>query len=95
VKVETLFTNGTDFDEATAGKYFSSGSKWILEEADGDTTRLISRWRTDYSRDSLGNRLSYSPWFVEPVGFVMSRKMLRGIKRRAESFASEKLKIRT
>jgi hypothetical protein len=40
----------------------------------------------DYSR-GLGSRLTYGTSLVEPISFVMSRKMLLGIKQRAESLA--------
>ncbi len=56
---------------------------WFLEVIDPTTTRLISRGRNDYSPD-LGNRLWMGPLLVEPMGFVMERRMLLGIKQRAE-----------
>jgi hypothetical protein len=49
------------------------------------TTRLISRWRGDYN-PSLGNALIYRV-LTEPISLVMDRKMLLGIKRRAEAAA--------
>ena len=36
----------------------------------------------------LANTLGYGPYFMEPIGFAMSRKMLRGIKKRAEGAVS-------
>ncbi len=56
---------------------------WHLDAIDANTTRLISRSRNDYSPE-LANRLWMGPLFVEPVSFVMERKMLLGIKDRAE-----------
>jgi hypothetical protein len=32
----------------------------------------------------LADRLRYGPTLVEPVGFVMDRRMLLGVKERAE-----------
>lgn len=84
VKAETLTTKGTRFEIATEQKYFSTNWMWILEKVNEKTTRLISRWSVDYS-PGLRNQLSYGPCFVEPIGFVMSRKMLLGIKQRAEA----------
>lgn len=48
--------------------------------------RLVERGKTLHGR-SLTDRLFFSPLFVEPVGFVMSREMLLGIKERAEGAA--------
>jgi hypothetical protein len=58
---------------------------WLLylQAIDSTTTRLISRGRNDYSPE-LTNKLWMGPLFVEPMGFVMERKMLLGIKVRAE-----------
>jgi hypothetical protein len=63
---------------------FSSNWMWVLEKVDEKTTRLIGRWSGDYG-PGLKNRLSYGPCFMEPIEFNMSRKMLLGIKQRAES----------
>lgn len=56
---------------------------WVffLEELDANTSRLISRSRNDYSR-SLGNTLTFG--ILGPISIVMDRKMLLGIKKRAE-----------
>jgi hypothetical protein len=69
---------------------FSSNWMWVLEKVDERTTRLISRWCGDYS-PGLKNRLSYGPCLMEPIEFNMSRKMLLGIKQRAELFARKNL----
>ena len=54
---------------------------WLLylHAIDPTTTRLISRGRNDYSPE-LANKLWMGPLFVEPMGFVMERKMLLGIR---------------
>ena len=54
---------------------------FFLEELDANTSRLISRSRNDYSR-SLGNTLAFG--ILGPISIVMDRKMLLGIKKRAE-----------
>jgi hypothetical protein len=50
---------------------------------EGDSTRLISRNRIAVQALSPASRLFY-PLFMEPGSLVMERKMLLGIKRRAE-----------
>jgi hypothetical protein len=57
---------------------------FVLHEHDG-RTRLISRNR--FRLPKLEDRLGMIP--MEPGSLVMERKMLRGIKRRAERLASE------
>ncbi|TPV95935.1 MAG: hypothetical protein B7733_07335 [Myxococcales bacterium FL481] len=52
---------------------------FLLREQPNGTTRLISRTRYDH-RDGLRSRLMGGPWLLEPVAFVMERKMLRVIK---------------
>ena len=57
---------------------------FVLDEQDGQT-RLISRNR--FRLPSLTARIGMLP--LEPASLVMERKMLRGIKQRAERLASE------
>jgi hypothetical protein len=45
--------------------------------------RIISRYRCATS-DDLATRLSLGPSLIEPIGFAMDRRMLMGIKERAE-----------
>jgi hypothetical protein len=56
---------------------------FVLDERDGGT-RLISRNR--FRLPTLAARVGMLP--LEPASLVMERKMLRGIKRRAERLAS-------
>jgi hypothetical protein len=58
---------------------------FILNEQDG-RTRLISRNR--FRLPTLSTKIGMAP--MEPASLVMERKMLRGIKRRAERLATEK-----
>ena len=37
------------------------------------------------ARTILATRLAFGPTFVEPIGFAMDRRMLLGVKERAES----------
>lgn len=62
--------------------YFESTWLFFLDAGDGNSTRLISRFRIDYSL-SIRNKISYG-YFVEPVSSTMQQQMLRGIKKRAE-----------
>jgi hypothetical protein len=60
------------------------GINVFMLEPDGDTeTRLILRQRLDWN-PGLANTLMYRV-FLEPISFVMGRKMLKGIKERAEA----------
>ena len=54
---------------------------YFINERDG-LTRLISRWAFDYKPNSI-NIVAYN-WFLEPIAAIMQRKMLLGIKKRAE-----------
>jgi hypothetical protein len=58
---------------------------WLLfvEPLSPVRSRLISRFRSDCSED-FATRLAYGPILTEPVGYVMDRRMLQGVKERAE-----------
>jgi hypothetical protein len=56
---------------------------FILEPIDKNSTRLIIRFRQQYE-PSLGNVIGWRV-FTDPITFVMERKMLQGIKVRAEA----------
>jgi hypothetical protein len=60
-------------------------SSWLflVEPLGEGRSRFVSRFRTDFS-DELAMRLSFGPAFLEPIGFTMDRKMLLGVKARAE-----------
>jgi hypothetical protein len=68
-------------------EYYSSSWVFFLEPIDAKTTRLIERLRGDWSpslRNTLFNRV-----LLEPASFGMERKMLLGIKERAERKGSK------
>ncbi|MGL6279897.1 MAG: SRPBCC family protein [Gaiella sp.] len=69
----------------------SSDGTWVwafvLDDRDG-TTRLLSRNRIAMRDPSLGDRLGMA--VMEPGSLVMERKMLLGIKERAERLAAER-----
>jgi hypothetical protein len=56
---------------------------FFIEPVKGGRSRFISRFRCNCSDDST-SQLSFSPSLLEPVGFAMDRRMLKGVKERAE-----------
>jgi hypothetical protein len=58
---------------------------FVLDSNRDSTTRLISRNR--FRLPTLGSRLGMVP--MEPASLVMERKMLRGIRERAEKLVAE------
>ncbi len=73
---------GADPDDPQLKSFFSGSNAFYLEEAAG-STRLLFRLRLDWS-PSATNTLAYRV-FLEPISFVMARRMLKGIRGRAES----------
>jgi len=67
-------------------------TSWVLhlDEVDEKTTRLIARWIFDF-KPGLTNILLYKA-FIEPISLIMGRKMLLGIKKRAEGAESNPAK---
>ncbi len=47
-------------------------------------SRFLSRYRVSYG-DDVASRLSMGPTFVEPIGTVMDRQMLAGLRERGEA----------
>ncbi|MGQ9629211.1 MAG: hypothetical protein ACUVXI_02720 [bacterium] len=66
------------------GDYFNVSWGFYLDEIDGRNARLIERWRVDWN--PRPQNWMYIRAFLEPSAFLMERKMLLGIKQRAESF---------
>lgn len=56
---------------------------FVLEPRDARSTRLLIRYQHAFERN-LGNVLSWRA-LVDPIAFWMERKMLQGIKARAEN----------
>lgn len=65
---------------------------FILQPVDERTTRLIIRSQGDYNPDLKNIILNFLLWRVvfEPAHFIMERKMLLGIKERAEKLTRER-----
>jgi hypothetical protein len=69
-------------DEPKPDAYLDGSWVFVLEALDEQTTRLIERLRADYKPHLRLAPIVYL--LAEPVFFVMERKMLLGIKQRAE-----------
>jgi hypothetical protein len=69
------------------GDYVSTTWSLYLEPVDEHTTRLIERFRSDYNPTPM-NTFFYRV-ILEPGSFIMERKMLLGIKARAERAARQ------
>ncbi len=84
----TLVVHGDTRTESVAmpglrpGDFLAVSWGWYLEAIDAHTTRFIERWRAAYGPGLL-NTVLYR-LFMEPGAFIMERKMLLGIKARAE-----------
>jgi hypothetical protein len=57
---------------------------FYLLDGPGGTTRLLERGRGVAGR-GLAEQLGFGPYLMDPIGFVMSKKMLRTVKRLAET----------
>jgi hypothetical protein len=70
------------------GKAWVSVSWLFFVERKGSARcRVISRYRASHS-DDLATRLSFGPALLRPIGFAMDRRMLEGIRQRAERAAA-------
>jgi hypothetical protein len=63
-----------------------SQATWAFHLLDGPngSTRLLERGHGVAGRGIL-EKLSFGPYLIDPIGFVMSKKMLRTIKKLAEA----------
>lgn len=71
----------TGTDQQT--RWMAASWLFLLEPFGSARCRLISRYRCATSAD-LASRLQFGPGLIEPVGFAMDRRMLIGIRQRAE-----------
>jgi hypothetical protein len=81
--VDINAVNTMELTNTMPKKYINAIYIWFLDNVDDGTTRLIARGRYDYR--GLRNALGNSRFFLEPISFTTSRKMLSGIKARAET----------
>jgi hypothetical protein len=69
-------------EDSIPEKFMNIGWGFYLKKIGENQTRFLSRWLTDYA-PALINKIAIN-LFLEPIGFVMGRKMLIGTKQRAE-----------
>ena len=70
----------------TVMKQGKGASTWVflLHELESERTRLIVRWRAQWKPTLKTPPLVLIRLLLAPIEFVMERKMLLGIKKRAE-----------
>ena len=71
---------------AVAGGFLATTWGWYLQALDHRRTRLVERFRCDWNPSPLNQLLMRA--LMEPGSFIMERKMLLGIKQRAEQRAA-------
>ena len=76
--------NGFALPDPLPERYVFDTWYFGVEPVDARTSRLILRGQQTYQPDNFANRLIWRV-MTEPMGFVMMRQMLIGIKRRAEA----------
>ena len=64
-------------------RWMTASWLFLVERYGPARCRVISRYRCGTS-DDLSSRLQFGPAIVEPVSFAMDRRMLIGIRQRAE-----------
>jgi len=79
----TLVLHGNPAEADGSAVLSTSWAFLLLEQPDG-TTRLLSRTRYHHS-DDIRSKLMGGPLLIEPISFVMERKMLKVIKALVES----------
>jgi hypothetical protein len=72
-----------DSASVNAKRWMTARWLFLVEPLGPGRCRVFSRYRCATS-DDLASRLQFGPVFVEPVSFAMDRRMLIGIKQRAE-----------
>jgi len=75
-----------ELSETMPANFMNNSWVYVLEPADANSSRLLVRWRGDYS-PKLGNALALGiP--TEAGALIMQPKMFKGIKARAEGAAA-------
>ena len=82
IREDTQTRKTSELSDTMPDKYMNQSWVFFLNERDDGTTRLISHSRNDWNQ-SLGNRLFFS--IFGAITVTMDRKMLLGIKERAEA----------
>ena len=83
--INTRTGKPADIHDPNLDAYFAGDQTFFIERLDDRRSRLIFRMRVDWN-PSFANDLIYRG-IVEPISFVMGRKMLLNVKRRAETNA--------
>jgi hypothetical protein len=88
---EQLTVTGLEHERALVLSYSAHGFEWVWQFAlypiDTERTRLVSRG-TEHFPGTVGASLLMR--VMEPAAFVMTRRMLLGVKRRAESLKTRR-----
>jgi hypothetical protein len=79
----TLVLFGSPADAASEESWGMSTWQFAIRGGPDGTTRLLTRGRSDYT-PGWRTRLAFGRFPIEAITFVMSRKMLLGIKQLAE-----------
>ncbi len=82
ITMNTRSNEPFDTTEGFPEKFLNQSWAFVLEESDDGTTRLISRSRNEWNR-SFGTNLGFR--FIGSIAIIMDRRMLLGIKQRAET----------
>ena len=82
IRVDTQTGKTFELGDMMPDTYLNQSWLLFLDESNEGTTRLISRSRNDWNQ-SLGNTVFFG--IFGPITLVMDRKMLKGIKQRAEA----------
>jgi hypothetical protein len=69
---------------ASGGRWTEASWAFVVEPLAERRCRLLSRYRCACS-DDVATRVQFGPALLEPIGFAMDRRMLMGIKQRAEA----------
>ncbi len=74
---------GSPADVGSEESWGMSTWQFVLREGPAGTTRFLTRGRSDHTND-WKSRLAFGRFPIEVITFVMSRKMMLGIKQLAE-----------
>jgi hypothetical protein len=69
--------------DPSADRWITASWLFLVRPLADHRCQVVSRYRIATS-PHLSLRLQYGPTVMEPIGFAMDRRMLKGIKRRAE-----------
>jgi len=88
-KINTNEKQAAGQDNLSSVDYIKASLCFVIEGLDEGSCRLIYRRRIDWNPGII-NTLYYRI-LLEPISFVMARKMLIGIKKRAENIPGDEL----